>query len=172
MRALAFSLLFACAPKVNPSGSAFDEDVAHQQKSTAPAADDKPVAMKVEPQDKCGKPHGVRSGTIDRARLVAVLDQGPGMFLRGFEVTPRLDRDRFIGWQLVQIVDPQSPVAGIDVSPCDVLVAVNGQSLSKPDDLQKVWDSLRASNELVASLARGSEKFELRFQIEPSVQRR
>lgn len=171
MRALAFSLLFACAPKVNP-GSAFDEDMAHQEKAKPVAStnDDKPM-IKAE-EDKCGKPHGVRTGTIDRAHLLAVLDQGPGMFLRGFEVTPRLDHDRFVGWQLVQIVDPQSPVAGVDVSPCDVLVAVNGQSLSKPDDLQKVWDSLRASNELVASLARGNEKIELRFQIEPSVQRR
>ena len=169
MRALAFSLLFACGPKVNTS-STFDEDVAHQEKvaAQAKAADDtQPVVTRTGPG--CGGAHGVRTGTIDRARLVAVLDQGPGMFLRQFEVAPRLDGNRFVGWTMVQLIDQGSPLAGVDVAACDVLLAVNGMPLSQPDQLQALWDSLRGSNELVASLARGSEKLELRFAIEPPV---
>ena len=179
MRALAFSLLFACAPKVSTTGSTFNEDLrAEPVERTTP---DPRAKMQTEDTSKparvaataptCGQSAalGVRTGTIDRAHMVEVLDKGPAMFLRQFEVAPRLEGSRFIGWQLVQLLDPTGPLAGVDVAPCDVLFAINGKPLSKPDQLQDIWDSLRASNELVAQLWRGSDKLELRFAIEPKV---
>jgi hypothetical protein len=179
MRALAFSLLFACAPKVTTTGGGFNEDlraepVAREQQpsderakleiSTTP-----PPAIAAQPACGTAPAHGVRTGTIDRAHLVEVLDKGPGMFLRQFEVAPRLDGNRFVGWQLVQLLDPTGPLASLDVAPCDVLFAINGKPLSRPDQLQDIWDSLRKSDELVAQLWRGGNKLELRFAIEPKL---
>ena len=175
MRALAFSLLFACGPKVSTSGSTFNEDlraepVASSEQAQAKVETDAPRPTTAS-TPACGQApaHGVRTGTIDRAHLVEVLDKGPGMFLRQFEVAPRLEGNRFVGWQLVQLLDTTGPLANLDVAPCDVLFAINGKPLSKPDQLQELWDSLRGSNEVVAQLWRGTTKLELRFAIEPKV---
>ncbi|HSN29896.1 MAG TPA: hypothetical protein VLT45_26595 [Kofleriaceae bacterium] len=110
---------------------------------------------------------GLRNGTIERARLIAVLDGGPGAFLRQLEVTPRMDGDRFVGWQLVQLIDRTGPLVDVDVAPGDVLLAINGKPVSRPDQLQAVWDSLRTANELDADLWRGADKLRLSFTIDP-----
>ena len=112
---------------------------------------------------------GLRTGTIDRAHLVAVLDGGPGAFLRQLEVSARLDGDRFIGWQLVQLLDHESPLADLDLAPGDVLLAINGKPVGKPDQLHAVWESLRTANQIVADLSRGDAKVQLVFDVEPKI---
>ena len=161
---LAVSLsLAACGPKVSPKASAFDEDLESRTSETMTA----PIEEQPRAEAPPGK--GLRSGTIERAKLVAVLDSGPGMFLRQLEITPRMDGERFIGWQLVQLLDRSGPLVDVDVVPGDVLLAVNGRALSRPDQLQSVWDSLRTANELRAQLWRGEAKLELAFAIEPKL---
>jgi len=56
-----------------------------------------------------------------------------------------------------------------DIVPGDVLLAVNGKPLSRPDQLQTVWDSLRTANAITAQLWRGKAKFELAYTIDPPV---
>jgi hypothetical protein len=153
----------ACGPKVAPTGSVFDEDLPKERTS-----EEAPVVVEApRPEAPPGK--GLRAGTIERAQLIAVLDGGPGAFLRQLEITPRLDGRRFVGWQLVQLLDHAGPLHDVDVVPGDVLLAVNGKPLSRPDQLQTVWDSLRTANELRAQLWRGDAKLELAFAIEPKV---
>jgi hypothetical protein len=166
MRALLASVVFvlACGPKVAPTGSAFDEDLPADKQPVANEAPSEPP----RPEAPVGK--GLRTGTIERAKLVAVLDSGPGTFLRQLEVTPRLDGERFVGWQLVQLLDHNGPLVDVDVAPGDVLLTLNGKPLSRPDQLQTVWDSLRTANELRAQLWRGDGKLELAFAIEPKVE--
>jgi S1-C subfamily serine protease len=57
----------------------------------------------------------------------------------------------------------------VDVVPGDVLLAINGKPLSRPDQLQAIWDSLRTANQLTAELWRGSSKLQLSFAIAPAV---
>jgi S1-C subfamily serine protease len=167
MRALlSVFVLAACGPAVTPKPTTFDEDVAMSQRAPATAA---PVAPPVEARVEAPPGKGLRSGTIERARLVAVLDGGPGSFLRQLEVSPRMDGDRFVGWQLVQLIDRTGPLGDLDVVPGDVLLAINGKPVSRPDQLQLVWDSLRTANEVVADLWRGSTKLQIHFDIEPHV---
>lgn len=170
MRAVLLSMVFfpwasACGPKVATQPASFDEELPRTgQGSTAPAtpppAAERPVAVP-------GK--GMRNGTIERARLVAVLDAGPGTFLRQLELVPKLTGDRFIGWQLVQLVDRQSPLLDLDLLPGDVLLAINGKPISRPDQLQAIWDSLRTANEVTASLWRGDSQLTIAFAIEPKL---
>lgn len=163
---LCVALIAACGPKVAPNNSAFDEELPKERnyeasEATPPAADKRVEA----PPGK-----GLRTGTIERAKLIAVLDSGPGMFLRQLEVAPHMDKQqRFVGWQLVQLLDRTGPLYDVDVVPGDVLLAVNGKPLSRPDQLQTVWDSLRTANELRAQLWRGDTALELAFMIDPPV---
>ncbi len=151
--------LVACGPSADPKPPGFDRDL--ETSSTTEA-----VASRPAPPPAAGR---VRTGTIERGKLVAVLDGGPGAFLRQLEVMPRMDGDRFIGWELVQLLDMSGPLTALDVAPGDVLLAVNGQPLSRPDQLQAVWDSLRTANQLDAELARGKATLHLAFEIEPKL---
>lgn len=155
--------LAACGPKVSPQPLSYDEDLGRPQ----PTQGAETTAVAERPVAPPGK--GLRTGTIARDRLIAVLDQGPAAFLRQLEVTARVNGDRFVGWELVQLLDRASPLFDVDVIPGDVLLAVNGKPLSRPDQLQTVWDSLRTANEVTAQLWRGDAKLDLQFVIEPAI---
>jgi type II secretory pathway component PulC len=165
MRAGLFVLaIAACGPGPTPRAPADDLDPRDRAAAAAPeavAADDQRA---VAPPGK-----GLRTGTIERAHLVAVLDAGPGTFLRQLEVAPRLSGKQFVGWQLVQLLDHTGPLHDVDLVPGDVLLAINGRPLSRPEQLQVVWDSLRTANEVSAQLWRGDRKLELHFTVEPAV---
>ncbi len=168
MRAgLVVLLALGCGPKVSTTPRMIDDDLdVRATTDPAEATEPRTGSRVVAPPGK-----GLRSGTITRARLVAVLDAGPAMFLRQLEVAPRLLGDRFVGWQLVQLLDRRSPLHDVDLAPGDVLLAINGKPLARPDELQTVWDSLRTANEVAVQLSRGDRKFELHFTIEPPVDR-
>lgn len=108
-----------------------------------------------------------RTGTIDRAALVGVLDQGPGGFLRAVEISPFFEGSRFLGWRLDQIVDRASPLYGVDLALGDVVLAINRRPLARPEHVMAVWQELRGADELVAQVWRGAGAFELRFAITP-----
>jgi len=80
-----------------------------------------------------------------------------------------MDGQRFVGWQLVQVLDATGALRGVDVAPGDVLLAVNGKPVVDPNQLMELWDSLRTANEVVAEMWRGRDKLELRFAIEPKI---
>lgn len=163
MRATVWLLIIAaaaCGPKHVPG-----QTVEAVATPSEPELRDTAVAVTAEAPP--GK--GLRQGTIDRSKLAAVLKKGPGAFLSQLEVAPQLQGKRFIGWQLVRLLDRNSPLADVDVAPGDVLVAINGNSVSRPEQLQTLWDSLRKANSLDAVLHRGTTKVQLAFAIEPAV---
>ncbi|HWU90652.1 MAG TPA: PDZ domain-containing protein, partial [Kofleriaceae bacterium] len=148
-----------------PAPPSFDEDLGPRRVADVPPDDPMLAAERpIAPQGK-----GLRTGTIARDRLLAVLDAGPPSFLRQLEVTPRMSGERFVGWELVQLVDRQGPLSDVDLAPGDVLLSVNGQPVSRPDQLQLLWDSLRTANALTAQLWRGAGKLTLEFAIEPKL---
>ncbi|MBS1119823.1 MAG: hypothetical protein H6Q90_2051 [Deltaproteobacteria bacterium] len=167
MRTLLLSIVVvswaACAPKVTTTPSTLDEDLGSRTRQAAPP----PAPVADRPVAPPGK--GLRSGTISRERLISVLDAGPGSFLRQLEVTPKKTGERFVGWELVQLIDRMSPLFDVDVVPGDVLLAINGKPISRPDQLQSVWDSLRTANQLTAQLWRGNTQLTLEFLIEPKI---
>jgi hypothetical protein len=165
--ALAVLVPAACGPKVATAPRAFDDDLdPRTEPAAAPAA---PRAVAGEPRAVAPTGKGLRTGTIARARLIAVLDAGTGTFLRQLEVAPRMAGDRFVGWQLVQLLDRSGPLHDVDLAPGDVLLAVNGRPVARPEQLQALWDSLRTANEVTAQLRRGDQALELRFTIQPPV---
>lgn len=164
MRAVLLALLVACGPKVSTKPPTFDEDLGAKQTTAAPA-DELTMERPVAPPGK-----GLRTGTIARERLVAVVDAGPGAFLRQFEVNAKLHENRFIGWELVQLVGQSTnPLYDVDLLPGDVLVTINGKSIARPDQLQTFWETLKTANEVNAELWRGRTKLTLAFVVEPKL---
>ena len=165
MRAALLALLVACGPKVSTKPPSYDEDLDNKQAVPAAPVDELTMEREVAPPGK-----GLRAGTIARDKLIAVLDAGPGMFLRQFEVTAKLAGDRFVGWQLVQLVGSQAnPLYDVDLLPGDVLLSINGKTIARPDQLQTVWDGLRTADTVTAQLWRGQTKLTLEFAVEPKV---
>jgi len=158
----------ACGPRASNTPRTLDDDL--DRRAAAVAAE--PAAPPDHPRVVAPPGKGLRTGTIARDRLVAVLDAGPATFLRQLEVAPRLSGNRFVGWQLVQLIDHAGPLHDVDLAPGDVLLAINGKPLSRPEQLQTVWDSLRTANEVTAQMSRGDQPLELHFTIEPPVDQR
>jgi len=171
MRTLLLSMVFfpwsaACGPKVSTGPSRFD-DLELNKHQAIPVAQSAPVEPAAPPRTEAPPGKGLRSGTIARSRLNAVLDAGPGSFLRQLEVTPKKQGERFVGWELVQVIDRASPLIDVDLVVGDVLLAINGKPISRPDQLQTVWDSLRTANEVTAQLWRGDNQLTLAFTVDP-----
>lgn len=157
--ALLVVLAAACGPKVNVEPSPYEEDDprASAEAPRPPTWDELPVAPATP---------AAREGTMTRAALNAVLDAGPGALLATFEVAAELEGKRFVGWRLVALDPDHHAFDGVDLQPGDILVAVNGHAIARPDQLQKLWDSLRTAPVLVADLRRGEGKLQLRWTIE------
>ncbi len=122
----------------------------------------------------------VRQYTVGRARVEAVLDRGPGAFLRGIHVTPSFRRRQFIGWLILDIDAPArlalpgpadmrggglmgSPV--LDLQPGDIVGAINGQLVERPRHLYALWQELRSADAIEVQIERDGEPFALRFEI-------
>lgn len=164
MRAVLLALLVACGPKVSTRPPSFDEDLGARPAAPVPAPGELAMERPVAPPGK-----GLRTGTIARDRLIAVLDAGPAAFLRQFEVAAKMSGDRFVGWELVQLVGTDNPLYDIDLVPGDVLLAINGKQIARPDQLQTVWDGLRTADTVTAQLWRGQTKLTLEFAVEPTL---
>lgn len=173
---LAAALTAACGPKVRPVSFVEEEDPlagepapALEQVASAPAAgehhDDAASPLEVAPTSL---PAVVASGTIERTALLRVLDAGPGALLRTLEVAPAFEGERFFGWRIEQIVDPNSPVLGARLAPGDVVRSINERSLARPEHVLAVWQSLRTADELRCEVWRARTRLALRFAITPA----
>ena len=179
--ALALALaLAACAATVDPR-SPFDEDDpralredherdaanqaaggrAHAERAGAPVAVE--AAGPGVPVPVPGE--GARSGALTRDELRPYLDAGPAAFLAWFETEAATTEGRFTGWRLVKVLPAGGALAGLDLVPGDVLVAVNGRALQRPDELAELWTTLYGAGAIVAELRRGAERFTLRYTI-------
>lgn len=162
--------LAACGAAVHVESTPLEEDDPSAMSSTPPPAAGKgSIDVRPSPPMPQAPPgSGTRTMSVSRASLTAVLDAGPGAFLHGFEVAPVMEGDKFAGWRLVQMMPGEHRFDGLDLVPGDVLLAVNGQPVSKPDQLAALWDSLRTASQIVVDLARGEGRFQLRVSVTPA----
>ena len=107
------------------------------------------------------------SGVILRPRLAAVIDAGPGDFLRGVDVRPAFADNQFTGWEIVSFWPGDPRYGDLDLAPGDVVRRVNGRVIQRPEELQQVWESLRFAPELLVEVDRQGEARQLRFTITP-----
>lgn len=149
--------LSACGPRVDPSSpTTYDLDTDDSTRATGTET--------ATPTEVPATPI-TRTGTVERSALVAVLDAGPSAFLRNIDVRERLEGERFIGWELVSVAPSASALRSVDLAPGDLLLAVNGRGLPRPDALFALWGELRTAEEIVVQLDRAGTPVELRFEV-------
>jgi len=156
--------------------AAFDEDgdvpMAGRARARAPAA--QPQQATVQPPDTDPEPARPptpipidAAGVIPRPDLLAVLDRGPGQFLVGIVVEPVFRGKQFAGWEIVSFDPADARFGAAPLEPGDIVTAVNARSISRPRQLQAVWDELRAAQALIIEGERGGQAFALRYDIAP-----
>lgn len=106
------------------------------------------------------------------ARLTrAVLDEavraGLGAFLSAVSVTPSFARGRFAGWRVDDARHlARWNAAGMSLRRGDVVTAVNGASLERPDDALTLFNALRGAGELRVDVLRAGAPITLRVAVE------
>ena len=98
---------------------------------------------------------------LTRTALNSALDAGPGAFLARVDVRAARAAGRFAGWEIVSLW----PNARIELRPGDVVLAVNGRTLERPESLPSLFKELRAAREVVVDYRRGLERLEARFPV-------
>ncbi len=152
--------------------AAFDEDgdipMAGNTRSGARATPSPAVAPEPAGPGEAKPPAEIPTepaGVIPRTDLIDVLDRGPGQFLVGIEIEAVFEGKRFAGWQIVRFEPADARLGAAPLAPGDVVTSVNTRSISRPRQLQAVWDELRAAKALVIEGQRGGRAFALRYDI-------
>jgi S1-C subfamily serine protease len=160
VRAFVFAAL-AIAPLAAACGAAADTSLVLDPGD--PLLGDEPPAPALAPPPAA--PVRATTGLVERPALDQVLDAGPGAFLAGMEVTPRFVERRFVGWEIVRFWPGDRRFAGVDLRPGDVVSAVNGRGVARPDQVQVIWEELRTAEAIIVAAHRAGQPFELRFQV-------
>lgn len=99
---------------------------------------------------------------VPRTALAPVIGRGLGRFLSTLEVSPVLAQGRFVGFRLERAEAlPAWRAAGLDLRPGDVVTAVNGHSIERPDEALEVFQSVRAAPALRLAVVRPEGPVEL-----------
>ena len=148
IRALLVLVLAGCAARTPPP------------EPSRPAPEPPDAAPLVEPA-----PEPEPVPVVQRRDLDKVLAAGPARFLARVRVRARFAGGRFAGWQLVKFTDPTDPIARAGVAPGDVLVAVNGRTIERPEQLSLIWDSLRGATAVTLRVVTGGAPRDVTFQV-------
>lgn len=112
-------------------------------------------------------PVPIAPARLTRAGLDEAVREGMGAFLATVEVSPSFARGRFVGWRIDAARDlARWNAAGMTLARGDVVTAVNGGSLERPDDALTVFNALRGAAELRVDVLRDGRPMTLRVAVE------
>lgn len=160
-RWLALALLVGCAARssgkahVNTATATTAQPTAPSAASAEPATSDAAVAKTLASDGYLG--------VVDRAGLVAIVEQGLGRMLARLKLSPVMEGNRFRGFR-VSALDPQWIDCGLQVG--DVLLRLNAQPIERPEQAMVAFESLRVASEIAVELQRAGEKQVLRYRVE------
>jgi type II secretory pathway component PulC len=132
----------------------------HACGGAAPAPERPRAERRIDPRP----PVVTSPGTIQRAALDDVLARGLGAFLSKVAVEPDLEAGRFVGFRITELRD-EALFGSVDLAPGDTVVAVNGQSIERPEQAFEAWSALRVASELTVDVLRAGEPRQLRYPI-------
>jgi hypothetical protein len=127
--------------------------------------EDAPPSAAVAPAPAPPRGPLARAGSIARAELDAVLDAGPGAFLRGIQVDAEVVDRRLRGWRIRRFWPGDGRFARVDLLPGDLVLTVNGHLIVRPEHLQSVWDGLRDAHRLTVEVERAGAIYQLDYTI-------
>lgn len=104
------------------------------------------------------------AGSLARAQVVEVVDQGLGQFLQRLQVEPEVEAGKFKGFRVLAL-HPPTFWEGVDLRPGDVVTHVNGESIELPADAFQVFEGLREASEVRVFITRNGEPKQLVYPI-------
>jgi hypothetical protein len=102
--------------------------------------------------------------SLERADVQSVVDAGLGRFLQTVSVEASVDAGRFQGFRIVE-VRPADAWRGVDLKIGDVVTAINGKPIERPEQAHEVFTSLKHADRLVVSYVRAGSARELALPI-------
>ena len=104
-------------------------------------------------------------GDLSRASLDKLIAAGPHALIASVDVKPAKDKGRFIGFLLTG-ARPNSPLASSQtIRVGDIFVAVNGQSVERPDQFMSAWEALGAKDTLTVTVVRQGKRIRYVWKI-------
>jgi len=119
-----------------------------------------------EPSPAEPLPESLDAGSISRADLKRVLDEGIGMFLQKVSMEAHRPSGRFEGWMLQALFTKQPTWrAACVLREGDVVLRVNNQSVERPEQFAGVWQSLASAGEIAIDVVRDGRGSRVRYLI-------
>ncbi len=125
------------------------------------------AAPHVEPELPVAEPAPAErpAMTVYRDELDAVLHKGLQPLIAELDLRPALDTGRFLGWRVQFLRPGEPPYRGSAVRPGDIVTAVNGQPVERPDQMMALWKSLREAGELRFSILRAGQAQAIVYRV-------
>ncbi len=161
--------LLGCASRAAPPKSTPSDPALEPVVLAAPGTEESKIeveaAAALAPQTLAQKrlPPESAVGVIDRGGLVAIIDGGLGRVFQRVKLSPALRDGQFIGFRVAEI-DPGWAVSLLQTG--DVITALNGQIVERPEQAVAAFERLRQADELVLDLLRDGVPATLRYRIE------
>ena len=105
----------------------------------------------------------IMAGTVPRAAMIPVLDEGLGRFLQRVDVAPSIYDGRFRGFRVVAFSDARFAGHGVEVG--DVIERVNGKPIARPAQALAAFESLRTAPRILVELRRNGAPLLLRYDV-------
>jgi S1-C subfamily serine protease len=108
-----------------------------------------------------------KPGVLKRSAVVRVADAGIGQWLNGgAEVQRKIAKTKFQGWEIRRLYPGDPCYQMVDLRPLDVVTAVNGKSVERPEQAFEVLTALRTAPQLTVDYLRDGQPKKLTFPIE------
>ena len=116
-------------------------------------------------------PVPTRPGRLSRGEVMATLSRGLGDLLTRIEIEPLLAGGKFRGWRVVKLRQGDPMWTGVDLAPGDVVTAVNGRPIERPEQALAAFQSLAVASELRVTYERNGARREIAYPIDDDVAR-
>ena len=108
-------------------------------------------------------------GTIARADYDRVLADAPGRFFARLDAEPVVAAGKFRGWRVRSLFDGDPRFSGAIIHAGDVVTAINGKKLERPEQFFEAWEAARGRADLTVDLLRDGARQTLRWRIVDAV---
>ena len=98
--------------------------------------------------------------------MVAALGRGLGDLLGRVHLEPALVAGKFHGWRIIELKAGDPMWEGTDLAPGDVVTAVNGRPIERPEQAFAAFQTLAVAKELRVTYERGTSRREIVYPID------
>jgi len=123
------------------------------------------ISTQIEAADSAPVTPAIPPGTIGRQQLDELLAGGPAPILAMVVTEPYRERGRFVGFRIVSFT--QGEPTAIDLRAGDVILAINGKRIERPEHYFEVFEALKQADELSFDLRRDGADQRLSYPIVP-----